>query len=162
MDIISFKPIGILRSSFNDNNRPPIQSRYGDGAYAVIEVFPEFVDGLKDLDGFSHIFLLYFFHRSGKYSLTVKPYLDREEHGVFATRAPSRPNPIGLSLVELVEVVENKLYVKDVDVYDGSPILDIKPYIPYFDIRSTTKIGWLTNKINSAKKVLDDGRFINP
>jgi len=156
---IKLRPIGVLKSPFTDTRGVPIQSIYGEGIEGVVEIFPEYIEGLKDLAGFSHIILIYYFHLSKKCSLKVKPYLDNKERGVFATRAPSRPNPIGISIVRLIKVEENKLKIKDVDICNMTPILDIKPYIPDFDIRKTTKIGWLENQINKAKIVKGDGRF---
>jgi len=156
---IKLRPIGVLKTPFTDTRGVPIQSIYGEGIEGVVEIFPEYIEGLKDLAGFSHIILIYYFHLSKKCSLKVKPYLDNKERGVFATRAPSRPNPIGISIVRLIKVEENKLKIKDVDICNMTPILDIKPYIPDFDIRKTTKIGWLENQINKAKIVKGDGRF---
>ena len=124
-----------------------------------VEIFPEFVQGLKDLEGFSHIILLYHFHLSKPFSLLVKPYLDDELRGVFATRAPSRPNPIGLSIVQLLSIEENILRIRDVDIVDGTPLLDIKPYVPKFDHRENAKIGWMEKNIKELSKSRDDGRF---
>ena len=119
----------------------------------------EYVEGLKDLEGFLHIILICHFHQSKPYSLLVKPYLDENLRGVFATRASSRPNPIGLSIVRLTKVEDNILHIQDVDIIDNTPVLDIKPYVPRFDQRETTKIGWLKNKINKMTSTSDDGRF---
>ncbi len=107
-----------------------------------MEVYPEFFAGLQDLDGFSHIILLYVFHHSSGYSLRVKPFLDHQERGLFATRYPARPNPIGLSIVRLRIVRENLLTVEGIDVLDGTPLLDIKPYVPDFDVGMETRTGW--------------------
>ena len=115
--------------------------------------------GLADLAGFSHIFILYHFHLSKKFSLTVKPFLDDQKRGLFATRAPSRPNPIGLSVVRLLDITESSLEIQDVDVVDGTPLLDIKPYVPDFDMRQVDKFGWIGEKTGKVEGVMDDGRF---
>jgi tRNA-Thr(GGU) m(6)t(6)A37 methyltransferase TsaA len=122
-------------------------------------VFPEYAEGLRDLEGFSHIILIYHFHLSKVRSLRVVPYLDTEAHGVFATRAPSRPNPIGISVVRLVRIEQNTLHIQDVDIVDETPLLDIKPYVPQFDIREMQKIGWLQKKAHKISTSKDDGRF---
>jgi tRNA-Thr(GGU) m(6)t(6)A37 methyltransferase TsaA len=122
-------------------------------------VFPEYVEGLKDLDGFSHIILLYHFHLSKPSPLRVKPYMDDEAHGVFAMRGPSRPNPIGLSIVRLEAVEGNVLQIRDVDIVDETPVLDIKPYVPQFDARDVERIGWLGEQVHKLPTTQDDGRF---
>jgi tRNA-Thr(GGU) m(6)t(6)A37 methyltransferase TsaA len=124
-----------------------------------VEVFSEFVDGLADLQGFSHMFLIYHFHLAKPFALQVKPFLDDKSHGVFATRAPSRPNPIGISIVELINIENNLLHIHDIDVVDKTPLLDIKPYVPDFDARETKKIGWLEDKTKKIKKTIADRRF---
>ena len=144
-----FIPIGIIHSPYSKKSDAPIQAAFS-GAEGTVEVFEEFADGLMDLEGFSHIWLIYHFDRSDGYSLTVKPYLDSEERGVFACRAPRRPNAIGMSLVELVSVEGNILQVKGPDMLDGTPLLDIKPYIPEFDDRPHPRIGWLEGKVSGA------------
>ena len=128
-------------------------------AESTVEVFPEYSEGLKDVESFSHIILVYHFHLAGKSSLKVKPYLDNEVRGVFSTRAPSRPNPIGMSVVRLVKIEETLLQILDVDIVDGTPLLDIKPYVPAFDVRETAKIGWLEKNIHKLSMSKDDGRF---
>lgn len=115
--------------------------------------------GLKDLRGFSHIILLYLFHLSDGYSLEVRPFLDEEARGLFATRAPSRPSPIGISIVRLLEINGNKLVIEDVDMVDGTPLLDIKPYVPAFDHRENVRTGWLEGKGDLIFKTRADGRF---
>lgn len=124
-----------------------------------IELKQEYVEGLKDLDGFSHLILLYHFHRSKKYSLKVKPYLEDEWRGIFATRYPARPNPIGLSVVRLSRIEGNKLYVLDVDMLDGTPLLDIKPFIPEVDNRENARIGWLEKRVSRMREAKSDGRI---
>jgi tRNA-Thr(GGU) m(6)t(6)A37 methyltransferase TsaA len=134
-------PIGIIHSPFTDVNETPIQA-YRSQVRGVVEVYPEYAEGLQDLEGFSHIFLLYTFHKSSGYSLLVKPFLDDVLRGLFATRYPARPNPIGLSVVRLITQQGNTLEIEGVDMLDGTPLLDIKPYVPEFDIRSDTRSGW--------------------
>lgn len=137
----TLKPIGVIRSPFTDKAHMPIQAVRSPAA-GQVEVFPEFAAGLQDLEGFSHIFLLYAFHASSGYELLVKPFLDDTAHGLFATRHPCRPNPLGLSVVKLSARRENILEVAGVDVLDGTPLLDIKPYVPEFDVRAETRVGW--------------------
>jgi len=124
-----------------------------------VEVFPEYAEGLKDVEGFSHIVLIYHFHLSRKSSLTVKPYLDSRLRGVFATRSPSRPNPIGISVVRLNRVEGPVLHIQDIDIVNGTPLLDIKPYVPEFDLNEHVRIGWLEGLIEKAPTAKDDGRF---
>ena len=155
------RPIGIIRTPFKEPTGTPIQASAGKGIEARIEIFPEFLEGIKDLDGFSHIIILFHFHLSKGYSLSVRPYMDDVERGLFATRAPARPNQIGLSIVRLEKVEGNTLHIKDVDIVDGTPLLDIKPYTHEFDIRGDIRIGWLEGKILKLSKTTDDGRFVD-
>ncbi len=157
---IEYTPIGIIHSPFKEPKGVPIQPSASRGVEGYVEIFPEFVPGLKDLEGFSHIILLYHFHLSKPFSLLVKPYLDDKHHGVFATRAPARPNPIGLSIVQLLSIEKNILHIRDVDIVDGTPLLDIKPYVPQFDHRDNVRIGWLEDNIAKLPKSKDDGRFV--
>jgi tRNA-Thr(GGU) m(6)t(6)A37 methyltransferase TsaA len=159
MDTIEYHPIGVIHSPFQTPEGTPIQSTAAKGVKGKVEVFPEFVDGLADLDGFSHIILLYHFHLAKKFSLRVKPYLDDELHGLFATRAPSRPNSIGISVVRLMKIKNNTLYVQDIDVVDQTPLLDIKPYVPDFDVREVNRIGWIEKKTKNLNTAIDNGRF---
>jgi tRNA-Thr(GGU) m(6)t(6)A37 methyltransferase TsaA len=140
--VISYKPIGVIRSKHHAAEKTPIQPTYAKGCKGRAEVFPEFAKGLQDLDGFSHVYLIYHFHQSGSVRLTVKPFLQNVERGVFATRAPCRPNAIGLSVVELVSREGNVLHLDGVDILDGTPLLDIKPYTAKFDRIETTCNGW--------------------
>jgi len=156
---ISYKPIGIIRSPFSDTIGAPIQPSGARGIKGTIELMPEFAEGLRDLEGFSHIILIYHLHLSTSFSLKVKPFLDDQLRGVFATRAPKRPNPIGLSVVRLKEIKGNILHIEDIDIVDGTPLLDIKPYVPEFDAGETVRIGWLTDKIAKASRKKSDGRF---
>lgn len=144
MDII-VRPIGIIHSPFQDKGRTPIQPSRSH-VKGSVEVYPQFAAGLQDIEGFSHIILLYVFHRSSGYTLKVKPFLDDQLHGLFATRYPYRPNPIGLSIVELAARNDNILEIEGVDVLDGTPLLDIKPYVPEFDQRKTLTTGWLETR----------------
>jgi tRNA-Thr(GGU) m(6)t(6)A37 methyltransferase TsaA len=137
----NLRPIGVIHSPFTEKDRTPIQPNRSQ-AIGSVEVYPEFAAGLQDLDGFSHLILLYLFHRADGYSLLVEPFLDQQEHGLFATRYPMRPNPIGLSIVRLKILRENFLTVEGIDVLDGTPLLDIKPYIPDFDARLDVRAGW--------------------
>ena len=159
MGEIKYKPIGIIHSPFKEPKGTPIQPAAAKGVNGLVEVFPEYSEGLRDLEGFSHIILIYHFHLSKKSSLKVKPYMDDQIHGVFSTRAPCRPNPIGISVVRLIAIKGNKLYIQDVDIVDGTPLLDIKPYVPEFDVRAIEKIGWLERNVSKLSKSKDDGRF---
>jgi len=141
-----FKHIGYIRSPYETVESIPIQAYMSDTEGSV-EVLEEYGDGLKDIEGFSHIILVYIFHESMKYSLHVRPYLDIEERGLFATRHPERPNPIGISIVKLVKRKGNILRIKGMDVIDGTPLLDIKPYVPRFDERIDARYGWLEDKL---------------
>jgi len=154
------KPIGVIHSPFREPKDIPIQSSAARDIEGTVEVYEEYMEGLKDLDGFSHIILIYYFHLSKRYSLKVKPFMDDNLRGVFSTRAPSRPNNIGLSIVRLIKIEGNILYIKDVDVVDGTPLLDIKPYVPEFDVREDVRIGWLRDNIYKLSESKDDGRFI--
>jgi tRNA (adenine37-N6)-methyltransferase len=156
---ISYKPIGIIHSPFSDTIGVPIQPSGAKGIKGTVELVPEYAEGLQDLEGFSHVILLCHLHLSIGYSLKVKPFLDDQLRGVFATRAPRRPNPIGLSVVRLKEIKGNILHIEDIDIVDGTPLLDIKPYVPEFDVHETVRIGWLTEKVGKASRERSDGRF---
>lgn len=143
---IELKPIGIIRSPYKSKENIPCQA-YKSEKIGEIEVFKKYEGGLKDIERFSHIIIVYYFHLSEDYSLHVKPFLDTELRGVFATRHPRRPNRIGISTVKLLERKGNILKIKGMDVVDGTPLLDIKPYVPKFDERKDVKIGWLTDKL---------------
>ena len=159
MDEIRYRAIGVIHSPFKEPKGTPIQPLGAKGADGVVEVFPEYVEGLKDVGGFSHIILIYHFHLARGFSLKARPYMDNEARGVFAMRGPSRPNPIGISVVRLVGIEGNLLRVKDIDIVDGTPLLDIKPYVPEFDIREAEKIGWLEKNVHKLPVSKDDGRF---
>lgn len=135
--------IGVIHSPHRLPEETPIQPAFAEGIQGRAEILPEYAEGLRDLEGFSHIWLIYWFHQAGSARLTVKPFLQDAEHGLFATRAPTRPNPIGMSLVRLVRREGSVLHLEDVDVLDGTLLLDIKPYVPRFDCRTGARTGWL-------------------
>lgn len=159
---LTYTPIGVVHSPFKEPKNVPIQATASQGIAGTIEIYPQYVEGLKDLEGFSHIILLYHFHLIMGCSLIVKPFLDNKLHGVFATRSPARPNKIGLSVVHLIGIEYNTLHIEDIDIVEGTPLIDIKPYVPKFDDRKTAKIGWFTDKLGKLKEIKDDGRFCNP
>ena len=140
---IEFTPIGIIHSPFMEPEGMPIQPVGAVGVKGTVEVFEDFHSGLEDLDGFSHIILLYHFHRSHGFDLRVVPFMDSRKRGLFATRAPKRPNPIGLSIVQLDKIEDGVLHIQSVDILDGTPLLDIKPYVPEFDEQAGARTGWL-------------------
>ena len=156
---VSYDSIGVIHSPFKKIEGIPIQPSAAREIKGTIELRKELTEGLKDLDGFSHVILLYHFHLSKEYSLSVIPFLDEISHGVFATRAPRRPNSIGLSVVKLVKIEENILYIENVDVVDGTPLLDIKPYVKEFENLEELRIGWLSQKTKKAINIKADNRF---
>ena len=159
MKKFEFEPIGVIRTPFKDLQDMPIQPASEASAPGSVEIFPDFVDGLKDLEGFSRVILLYHFHQVHRLTLTVTPFLDSEPHGIFATRAPTRPNPIGLSIVKLLRIEGNTLHVENVDILDGTPLLDLKPYIPEFDWQPEARIGWLEQAKGRIRTARSDDRF---
>ncbi len=156
---IAFTPIGTVRSPHHDPRDMPIQPVGARGIRGTIELDPTYAAGLRDLEGFSRIILLYHFHRSEGYALEVVPFLDKTPRGVFATRAPRRPNAVGLSMLKLIAVDGATLTVEDVDILDGTPVLDIKPYVPAFDAFPEERAGWLTATSGAARTMRSDGRF---
>jgi tRNA-Thr(GGU) m(6)t(6)A37 methyltransferase TsaA len=148
---MQFEPVGVVRSPYRTKREAPIQPRFSEEE-ALIEIFGEFAEGLKDIEGFSHIWVLFHFHESEGFDLCTKPYLDDEERGVFACRSPRRPNPIGMSLVKLVGREGNMLRIKGLDMIDGTPVIDIKPYVDFFDEDEEIRIGWLEGKAEKAKQ----------
>jgi len=142
MEQITYVPIGVIRSEHREAEATPIQPVYARGCPGRAEIRPEYAEGLKDLGGFSHLILLYHFHRAGEPLLTVVPFTDDAPRGVFSTRHPQRPNAIGLSVVRLVRIEGSVLHLQDVDILDGTPLLDIKPYVPRFDGVESAQGGW--------------------
>ena len=157
-DII-YRPIGVIHTPFQDLSDMPIQPSSAEGVKGSVVLDPKFEPGLQDLEGFSHLVLLYHFHRAGKAHLRVRPFLDEEKRGVFATRAPRRPNGIGLSVVKLLNVKGNVLEIQNPDMMDGTPLLDIKPYVPEFDQVDEVRIGWLAHARGRMKGKRSDDRF---
>jgi tRNA-Thr(GGU) m(6)t(6)A37 methyltransferase TsaA len=147
---LELKPIGIIHSPYKNTGEAPYQG-YKSEEISQIEIFKEFEEGLKDIEGFSHIIVIYWFHKSQGYHLLVKTPWDDSLHGLFATRSPHRPCPLGLTVVELVAREKNILKVKGLDAIDGTPLLDIKPYIPGVDERSVVKPGWLEGKLGKER-----------
>lgn len=158
MDIV-YHPIGFIQTPFEDIAGMPIQPSAASGVRGQVEVYPEYTQALQDLEGFSHIILLYHLHRSQGYQLKVVPFLDTQERGLFATRAPKRPNPIGLSVVRLLSVEPPNLTVENVDMLNGTPLLDIKPYIPHFDGEDEVRIGWVEAARQKIRGKRSDARF---
>ena len=151
------RPIGVIRTPFPNAAGTPIQSAVAGGTEGRVELLAEFAEGLRDLDGFERIWLIYSFDRAAEQQLVVTPYLDVVEHGVFATRAPARPNRIGMSAVRLLAIRVTTLIVADVDMLDGTPLLDIKPYVPAFDSFLVGKVGWFDGL--RTEGAVADGRF---
>lgn len=159
MENVVFHPVGVIRSEYKETLDTPIQPASAKGVSGSVEIFTEFVEGLADIEGFSHLILIYHFNRSRGYKLKVKPFLDENVHGVFSTRAPFRPNAIGLSVVKLISKNKNVLEVENIDILDGTPLLDIKPFVPDFDAVENVKIGWVAKSKNKISNTLNDGRF---
>jgi tRNA-Thr(GGU) m(6)t(6)A37 methyltransferase TsaA len=159
MNAIVYQPIGVITSPYKRRAGMPIQASGAAGIRGAIKILPAYAEGLKDLDGFSHIILLYHFHRTRNPSLVVTPFLDTEPRGVFATRSPNHPNAIGLSVVRLLSVDGLRLRIEDVDIIDGTPLLDIKPYVPAFDHRVPERVGWLETAQDSVARYRADERF---
>jgi len=156
---IEFIPIGVIHTPFKKPEGMPIQPAGAIGINGTVEIFEKYRAGLNDLDGFSHIVLLYFFHRSQGFNLRVVPYLDSEMRGLFATRAPRRPNAIGLSVVQLELIEDGVLHIQNVDILDGTPLLDIKPYVPGFDAHGEVRTGWLEKARKTVANRKSDDRF---
>jgi tRNA-Thr(GGU) m(6)t(6)A37 methyltransferase TsaA len=155
-DFVTFTPIGVIHSDHLEPEQTPIQPFFAKGCPGTAEVFPEYAEGLKDIDGFSHLILLYHFHKSSPPSLVVRPFLDNVDHGIFATRHPCRPNAIGLSVLRLIRREGMLLFLEDVDVLDGTPLLDIKPFFPKYDAPEEARAGWTENI--PAEIALERGR----
>ncbi len=157
--MIEFEPIGIIRSPFTEPIGMPIQPPGAAGIQGTVEVSEEYRSALKDLDGFSHIILLYHFHRSQGFTPQVVPFMDSQPRGLFSTRAPRRPNAIGLSVVQLNRIEGGVLFIENVDVLDGTPLLDIKPYVPEFDTPPDVRTGWLEQVKHRVSQQEADDRF---
>jgi tRNA (adenine37-N6)-methyltransferase len=161
MEKIRYTPIGVIHSPFTDIEGMPIQPSGAVGVKGTVELDADLAPGLKDLEGFSHIILIYHLHLSSGCSLEVIPFLDKMQRGIFATRSPKRPNPIGLSVVRLTGITGTTLSIEDVDVIDGTPLLDIKPFVPALDNRETERIGWFSDVVHKTSEARSDGRFAN-
>ena len=159
--ILEIKPIGVIRTPYRSKEGIPIQASKSE-TIAEAEVFPEYTEGLESLDGFSHIILLYWFHKAKSSKLTVTPFLDTQKRGLFSTRAPTRPNPIGISIVELVRIEENIVKFTGADMLNDTPLIDIKPFVPDFDNRIDATSGWLAESVNDEKHdYCGDDRFLD-
>lgn len=157
---ISYSPIGYFRSPFTEIKGMPIQPIGAQDIEGYIEVLPEYSAGLKDLGGFSHVFVLYHLHQIQGYDLMIQPFLDTRRHGVFATRSPKRPNPIGLSVMRLKGVMGVKVFLKGIDVLDRTPVIDIKPYVADFDRCDADRFGWFEGKSGNATHHRSNERFV--
>jgi len=159
MDKITLEPIGVIHTPYNQPQGTPIHPTGGRDVEGWIDIFPKFSDGLLDLDGFSHIVLVFYFHLIPEFQLLVTPFMDDKIRGVFATRSPRRPNHIGISVVRLVKIEGNKIYFKDCDILDGTPLLDVKPYFPDLNPDDKIEQGWTKGKQQGLQTKTDDGRF---
>lgn len=157
---IRLTPIGFIRTPFKNLQDMPIQPGGAQGIRGTLTLAPEYTNGLIDLEGFSHVYLIYHFHKVTLQELIVTPFLDSTPHGIFATRAPKRPNPIGLSVVKLVAIEKNIIVLENVDILDNTPVLDIKPYVPAFDQQIQVRVGWLEENDKRVKNQRSDDRFI--
>jgi len=160
MESITIKPIGVIRTPHTDIKNMPIQPIAAEGIKGHIELLPEYIPGLKDLEGFSHITLVYRFHKIVGFELEVIPFMDDKSHGIFASKAPKRPNAIGISTVKLIGIEKNIIHIEQVDMLDGTPLIDIKPFYPRYDNRENVLIGWLEkNKDLPVEMMRADERF---
>jgi len=157
---MTFEQIGTIFTPYETREGMPIQSNGAKGIKGEIIINSEYSVGLNDLIDFSHIILIYHFHKSEGFDLETKPFLDTQKRGVFATRAPRRPNAIGISVVKLLAIKDNILYIENVDILNETPLLDIKPYIPEFDNHQVEKKGWIENKIKNLNNIKSDNRFM--
>jgi tRNA-Thr(GGU) m(6)t(6)A37 methyltransferase TsaA len=160
MSTFTFTQIGTIHSPYRDTAGMPIQPPGAKGTEGTVELLPEYEEALSDLEGFSHVILLYVFHRTGGYIPLVTPFLDSQPRGLFSTRAPKRPNPIGISIVKLKKIDKTTLHVENIDVLDGTPLLDVKPYVPEFDLPADRiRTGWLEQAKGRVEDKKADGRF---
>ena len=157
--MVKFRSIGVIHTPFRGLESMPIQPVGALNVRGTVNIFPEYAEGLRDVDGFSHVMLLYHFHQAADAKLVVTPFMDSQPRGVFATRAPTRPNPIGLSVVKLLTVEGRTLHVENVDMLNGTPLLDIKPYVPDFDDHRADRVGWLEQAKGEVQNERADGRF---
>ncbi len=148
---ITIKPIGVIHTPYSEPNGIPIQGKFENGVTGSIRLFPEYRAGLKDIEGFSHIILIYHFNRSKEERLTGRPFLEDVEHGIFAIRSPHRPNHIGFSIVKIKSVKRGTIVFSEVDMLDGTPLLDIKPFVKHFDSRGKVKSGWIDKHFKTGK-----------
>ncbi|MCA1792267.1 MAG: tRNA (N6-threonylcarbamoyladenosine(37)-N6)-methyltransferase TrmO [Desulfotignum sp.] len=153
------KPIGVIHSPYSNIEDMPIQPKGASGVKGQVLVNEAYIDGLQDLEGFSHIYLLYSFHQAARTELVVTPFMDNQPRGVFSTRSPLRPNHIGISIVRLKKIQANTLFVEDIDVLDQTPLLDIKPYMHKFDAVKASRSGWMQSSDDDIKKKRSDARF---
>jgi len=163
MNKIEFTSMGTIYSPFTNLEGMPVQPVGAEGVKGEIHLNKDLTEGLKDIEEFSHLTLIYHLHKVNSYSLEVKPFLDNKTHGIFATRSPKRPNPIGISVVKLDYIKENIIYISNVDILSGTPVIDIKPYVPqlYESTINDLKIGWFETKHEKAKNKKSDDRFID-
>lgn len=159
MNEITFEPIGTIHSPFDNLYGMPIQPSAAQGVRGHILINEDLTDGLADLDGFSHIYLLFHLHLSQSYDLKVVPFLDDQPRGVFSTRAPKRPNPIGLSVVKLIRITRNRIDIENVDIINGTPLLDIKPFVPQMEDAGHCEVGWLSEHLKDINRKKSDQRF---
>ena len=159
---ITIKPIGTIYTPHKSETGMPIQPKGAIGIKGYIKIFKEFEDGLLDLNEYSHAYLIYFLHKIKGYKLQTIPFMDDEIHGIFATRSPKRPNPIGLSIVKIINIENNIINIENVDMLDGTPLLDIKPYVPEMDNFETEKNGWLDKNHKKSEHLKSDDRFVKP
>lgn len=158
---ITYQPIGYFNTPHTDVRGMPIQPSGAGEVHGTITVLPEFCEGLRDIEDFSYLIVLYHLHEICGQELTVTPFLDNSPHGIFATRSPKRPNPVGLSVIKLVGVAGDTLLLRNVDVLDGTPVIDIKPYVPDFDVWPARRVGWFEGKSGNATSTRSDDRFTN-
>lgn len=160
MDQIVYKPIGYIQTPFQRPENMPIQPSAAEGTSGKVILYPDFTEGLRDLEGFSHAYLIYHLHLSKGFSLQVIPFLDKNPRGLFATRAPKRPNPIGISVVKIERIENNVIHISNIDMVNNTPLLDIKPFIPDFDNPEKVKTGWFAKVSSNFPKQKSDNRFI--
>ena len=156
---LTYRSISIVRSPFSQPAGMPIQPSRAHAVEGSLELEPEYWSGLQDLDGFSHLLLVAHLHRTGPAQMQVVPFLDTRAHGIFATRAPARPNPIAVSVLRILRVEPGRVQVAELDLLDGTPILDIKPYVPEFDARADASSGWYADAARKGECVVADDRF---